>query len=314
MKLFGVLAAALAVTVTGCSGVNCDRTSVGTAPLSDLRGLYKGEPGGLYPGGSNAVSSSHLAEGLTIARAIRPLDPDGIASPDGRLVFISIGMSNTTQEFSAFTSLASADPARNRRLVIVDGAQNGVPANQWAAPSCPCWSRLNRRLQSADVSPQQVVTAWIKVANGEPTQSFPRHAQMLRDDMIAIVKIAKRRYPNLRLAYLSSRIYAGYTTTTLNPEPYAYESAFAVRWVIEAQLAGRLNFDRSQGPVIAPWVAWGPYLWADGTTPRSDGLTWACGDLRSDGTHPSESGRLKVANLLLSFVKSDATARIWFSR
>jgi len=312
MKLFGALASAFALA--GCSGVNCDRTSVGTTPLSDLRGFYQGEPGGLYPGGSNAMPSSHLADGLTIARAIRPLDPDGIPSPNGRVVFISIGMSNTTQEFSTFASLAGANPARNRRLVIVDGAQDGVAATQWAEPSCPCWSRLNHRLADADVTPQQVVTAWIKVANGEPTQSFPRHARILRDDMAAIVRVAKQRYPNLRLAYVSSRIYAGYTTTTLNPEPYAYESAFAVRWVIEAQLAGRLNFDPARGPAIAPWVAWGPYLWSDGITPRGDGLTWACGDLRSDGTHPSESGRLKVANLLLSFLKSDPTARIWFGR
>ncbi|MEK9138396.1 MAG: T9SS type A sorting domain-containing protein, partial [Bacteroidota bacterium] len=55
--------------------------------------------------------------------------------------------------------------------------------------------------------------------------------------------------------------------------------------------------------------------WADGIVPRSDGLIWICDDfVTSDRTHPSTSGRLKVANLLLNFFKTDTTARGWFLR
>lgn len=46
---------------------------------------------------------------------------------------------------------------------------------------------------------------------------------------------------------------------------------------------------------------------------RSDGLTWAPGDFSTqDGTHPSTSGAQKVANLLLSFFKTNDLARSWF--
>ena len=88
----------------------------------------------------------------------------------------------------------------------------------------------------------------------------------------------------------------------MNPEPYAYESAFAVRWLIQDQIAAQqeLNFDPSRGTVKAPLLLWGPYLWADGTTPRQpDKLSYKREDLAGDGTHPSTSGREKVAKLLL---------------
>jgi lysophospholipase L1-like esterase len=289
----------------------CSRTSVNLAPLSDLTaGAYQGEPGGLYPGRSNTMPASHLSAGLELARGIEPLDAQGMASPSGRYVFISIGMSNTTQEFSAFVPLASADASRDPRLTIVDGAQGGQTAADWANPACQCWTRLDGRLQQANVSAAQVAVAWIKLANRQPSEGWPTHARRLKDDTVIVLERLKARFPNLRLAYFSSRIYAGYATTTLNPEPYAYQSGFSVRWTIEDQLNGGLSF--SGAHPRSPWIAWAPYLWADGVRPRSDGLTWACSDLAADGTHPSTVGRQKVAQQLLDFVRTDATAREWY--
>jgi lysophospholipase L1-like esterase len=288
----------------------CSRTSIGLRPLTDLvGGAYEGQPGGLYSGG-NDLSPSHLAAGMDRARGIVPLNAAGQPSASGRYVFISIGMSNTTQEFSTFKPMADADGLRDPRLTIVDGAQGGVTAADWSNPGCPCWTELVTRLQQAGLTPAQVSTAWIKLADRQPSEGWPNHAALLRDNIIRVVRQLPDRFPNLRLAYLSSRIYAGYATTTLNPEPYAYQSAFSVRWAIEEQLRGSLPYD---GPMpAAPWLAWGPYLWADGTNPRSDGLTWTCSDLGSDGTHPSPSGRQKVAARLLEFVRTDPTAREWY--
>jgi hypothetical protein len=49
-------------------------------------------------------------------------------------------------------------------------------------------------------------------------------------------------------------------------------------------------------------------------TARSDGLTYACTDFESDGTHPSQGARHKVAKMLVEFFKTDSTARPWFLR
>ena len=124
--------------------------------------------------------------------------------------------------------------------------------------------------------------------------------------MVTILRKARERFPNLRIAYISSRIYAGYASTPLNPEPYAYESAFVVRWLIQDQIKG------NRMPKL-PVLLWGPYLWADGEKGRKiDDLVWKPEDLGPDGTHPSDSGRRKVAELLLRFVKTDPTAKVWF--
>jgi hypothetical protein len=254
--------------------------------------------------------AGHLAAGVALAHGIGPLDAVGQPSAAGRYAWISIGMSNTTQEFSTFVPMANADPLRDSRLAIVDGAQGGQTGTAWSNPGCACWSTLDARLTNAGISARQVAVAWIKVADAQPSEGWPSHARRLADETIAILRLLKSRFPNLRVAYLSSRIYAGYATTLLNPEPYAYESGFSMRWVIEAQLAGGLPYEGAGA--VAPWVAWGPYLWADGLTPRHDGLTWACSDLANDGTHPSAAGRQKVASRLMDFVRMDPTAREWY--
>jgi hypothetical protein len=85
--------------------------------------------------------------------------------------------------------------------------------------------------------------------------------------------------------------------------------------MIERQIDGHpdLNYDPDAGvPVVAPWLSWGPYLWADGINPRSDGFTWLQGDMVMDCTHPSASGRAKVACLLLEFFSTDSTTKDWF--
>ena len=116
------------------------------------------------------------------------------------------------------------------------------------------------------------------------------------------------------VAYLSSRTRSYTYWQGLSPEPAAYESGFAVKWLIELQIQGlpELNYNPGLGTVVAPWLSWSAYLWTDGLNPRSDGLIWTANDMVPDCTHPSSSGELKVANLLLNFFERDSTTG-WFS-
>ncbi len=313
-------------------------------PLDELTGTYKDEDGGLYGNRRNAPPETHLAAYLKESKTIRPLDDEGKPSESGKIVLLSLGMSNTTMEYAQFVKTANADSEKSPKVVVVDGAIGARTATAWSLdgvsllpageeerlgkimqsmgrpPKGPgdTWSTVDTRLKNSGVTAQQVQVIWLKEAEAQPARlgDFPAHARTLEANLIGMLNIAKQRYPNLRVVYLSSRIFGGYATTTLNPEPYAYEEAFSMRWLIQDQIKGepRLNYDPARGEVKAPLAVWGPYLWANGTTPRkSDGLVWKAGDFVStDHTHPSPTARQKVADLLLKFFKTDSAARAWF--
>ncbi|MDQ1267041.1 MAG: hypothetical protein QG635_2194, partial [Bacteroidota bacterium] len=284
-----------------------------TIPLTELgTGLWKGFEGGLYPNGSNTRPSSHNAAGIAIGRAIEPLNRQGDPDKSGSIVLLSVGMSNTTQEYSVFKQIADSDTSKNPKCIIIDGAQGGQTAAIIQKDTAAFWNIIEQRLEAANLSPVQVQVVWLKEADHSPSSAFPAHAQTLTTELKTISKVLKKKYPKIKICYLSSRTYGGYATTALNPEPYAYESGFSVKWLVEEQINGDTALTYSGARQKAPWLSWGPYLWAKGTAPRADGLTWLPEDFGADGTHPSASGRMKVANLLLNFLKTDESSKPWF--
>lgn len=305
-------------------------------PLMDMAPTqtYLGFSGGLYPSG-NTVPPQHSDFGLAQALAIQPLDTAGNPSPSGKYVLLSIGMSNTTQEFCSkssdlpcdawtFMGQAATDAAVDKtHLAIVNGAYGGHTASSFDDPAKPDYDRIrDTKLVPQGMSEKQVQAVWIKQADAQPAISLPSaqaDAYVLEQELGKIVRALRVRYPNLKQVFLSSRIYGGYATTQLNPEPYAYESGFAVKALIGAQIHQTQNgtVDAHTGDMnyhtVAAWVAWGPYLWANGTKPRSDGLVWERADLRNDdGTHPSQSGQQKVGTMLLNFFKTSPYTKCWF--
>ncbi|MEO7402640.1 MAG: hypothetical protein ABIU95_03120, partial [Burkholderiales bacterium] len=181
------------------------------------------------------------------------------------------------------------------------------------------WVGVAARLKSAGMTSQQVQAVWIKQALAGPVRygEFPGQVRTLEHALQTIIAQANSRFPKLRIVFLSSRIYGGYATNRLNPEPYAYESAFSVQRIIARQMNGDrdLNADAENGAVRAPVLVWGPYLWADGEAKRrTDGLVWQRADFGDDGTHPSSKGRRKVADQLLDFFTKNEFGKEVFLR
>ena len=323
--------------------------SGGATPLTDFAPgqTYKGFPGFLYEN-SNTVPADHDADGKTFAANIHAIngkiiflsigfsnntiefcggnafqnnDPDDPLATDCPLP----GSNPPYNQVQSFLGQWVNDATVNHTTVVpVDGAKGGQTLTDWDpfTGSCgtTCWANYDRVrdqiLTPAGLSEAQVQSIWVKSADSNPTVALPNSnadaftAEKLLGD---IMRAIRTRYPNIQQVFVSSRIYAGYANTfgnPLNPEPFAYELGFSVKWLIEAQInqirtgtidpvAGTLDYSHS------PWIAWGPYPWANGPNPRSDGLKWLNSDYRANEcTHPGLSAEQKVGRLLLQFMKN----------
>ena len=305
-------------------------------PLTDLlTRTYYGNTGGLYPGGINQPPADQDSVAKVRRNLIKPLDVNGDESPFGKYVLLSIGMSNATQEWCSqnsgppcapwtFMGKVATDLSINHySLVIVNGAADGQDAPAWTSPASASYDRIKvGRLAPLGLSENQVQAVWVKLDDQKPSVSLPgdsADANVLLTNLGLVMRALRVRYPYLRLVFISSRIYGGYATTDLNPEPFAYESGFSVKWLIESQInemrglpanprVGTLNYTSK----AAPLILWGPYMWANGLTARSDGLTWERADFEEDGMHPSQNGEAKVSQRLIDFFKSSPYSRCWF--
>lgn len=315
-----------------CATASADNIGI---PLNDLgpRPYRLGHIGGLYEDGSNAYPADHLAAGLAISQRIQPLDENGNPSPHGKIGIIAIGNGDTDRvicssfvavdcEPGSFTSMVRNNPRVDPAVVVVNGAYEDFTVRESDLP--PVLDRIrDYELPRAGVTEQQVQVAWLQLSWNRP--SIDIDCACGDDWNLKLVtggalRALRARYPNLKTAYLSDREYAGYDASPWNSEPFAYDTGIIVRFLISFQMeqvrTNTVTSDARTGPISytknqAPWIAWGPYMWANGATPRSDGLTWLPEDY--DGPLLSEKGAHKAANLLLDFFMNDPTTRMWFT-
>ncbi|HEX4131765.1 MAG TPA: hypothetical protein VHZ24_17150 [Pirellulales bacterium] len=308
-------------------------------PLSELgTEKYQGFEGGLYPGGKNARPSQHEAAGEQLAAQVRPLDASGQPSGDGKIGLLTVGFSNTQQCSRGFIEVAAQDKYINPHVAVVNGAQGGRSAFMIQNPKDGAvgeqyWNRVVEQLREAGLTPAQVQAVWLKETDaslnpgqlktmGLPAyqspllQGFPTGQKTYQAELKRIVQAIHTLLPHVKLVYVSSRSFGGWAVPGGgNGEPWSYETAFGVKWLVEEQINGdsELNYDPAKGPVKAPWLSWGPYLWANGTKPRSDGFCYAYEDYRdNDHMHHSEQGMRKMGHVLVDFFKTDSTTRTWF--
>jgi len=361
----GAGTAAIIVSFNGQSGSTSITVTSPTGngskiPLMDMTPSenYLTFQGALYENSIDTVPADHNTAGLAAAGAIQPLDTNGNPSASGKIVFVAVGRSTGVDEFAVFMNQAASNSGVNHAtLAIVNGALTGAMPCVWTVtsgpPSCnPSLGNQYDRVRDMVLAPlglteKQVQAAWIEEYNGDPAadgfQSLcdptvagcsndVSHTEALRyeQQLGAILRAAKTRWPNLQQAFHSSRIYGAYATTDHSSEPYPYEYGFSVKWLIQAQIlqirSGGTSIDPTAGDLnynagAAPWTAWGPYTWANGDTPRSDGLVWCNGqanspcngevDFQPDGTHPNTQGDEKVANLLMNFFLNSSYTH-WF--
>ena len=330
---------------TALEACSSESSFTGLPPITDLGPgqTYMGQLGGLYPNSSNDMPASHRAAGEQIARNIVPLDANGNPDPvNGQIVMAHIETSLTMLVWSGYTDpndpnytptehfiyRANADRAKNPKLQFGNIRRRTDLARDTRDPNNAYYANANEQLAAQGITPAQVQIVWFYPFPLTPgrdggDESFPSFARSVQDDWEQSLRTFKQVYPNLKIVYLGSKhhTYVPPSTPGAVQDPQQHDLAWAVKWVVEDQINGdpSLNYDPAKGPMVAPWVAWGPYFWSDGPTPRAyDGFHYDCEDTQNffanngDFTHPGRNGVFKEAGLLLDFLKSDSTAAPWY--
>jgi Bacterial Ig-like domain (group 3) len=297
-------------------------TSTGKIPLNDLgTGTYQGFTGGLYPNGSNVRPDAHTQAGMAQAATIQPLDANGNPSPTGKIAIAAIGNSIRSAGFGDFKNNRFPKSLHNPAVVPVNttvgGTFLGSGPNSPTNPNSTYWTAVQTTLTNANLTMAQVQVAVVyefMCCYALESKPFPADAQKQYSALITLMQTIEGKFPNLKLVYVMTREYGGYQTQCTAQEPYAYETGFAYQWLVADQIAGdpALNFDPTNGLVMSAWISWGPYMWADGVIPRSDGLTWLLSDYASDGFHLSALGAAKDGKAILNVFETDSTAISWF--
>ena len=266
----------------------------------------------LYPN-SNTMPAAHRASGQTLAKGIQPLDVKGkVDLTNGKIVIIVEGMSNTLHETNAFTQyFLQNNPAVNLKISLVNKCIAGCPLVCWAAKGVAAvdsqvqvvlMKHSNNTPQEPDGMPRFPEEPFTTIAS----KRFPRHAQTTQGMLKTRILDLKKKYPNLKLLYITSRSYGGWTcepSASGNGEPVALEEGFSVKWLLEDQILNKDPDLAFSGPnAKAPWLGWGPYLWDP---------TWTQ-DMYSDGVHPCPPGQKVVALKWYNFLMKDSTASLWF--
>jgi len=268
----------------------------------------------LYPDQSNQMPAQHRIKGEAIAATIQPLDGNGnVDFVNGRILAIAEGMSNTRDEMIAFTSLLLTKQSElNPQFQFISLAEGGCDLECWVGKGVGATDsqvqvaflkHSNNRPQNADGSPKQPSSNFPNL----DSKRFPAHAVLTKGLLKTRILAMKKKYPNLKLVFITSRSYGGWScapSAVEYREPVAFEEGFSVKWLIDDQILGAdpdLAFEGNNPP--APWLAWGPYLW---------NRDWTQDMFRADGTHPCDKGTMVVAQMWYDSLSTYSTSRSWF--
>ncbi len=282
---------------------------------STLKPFTAGEPylgkhqTGLYPGGKNDMPEAHRKAGQAVAATIRPLDAAGkVDQANGRILALVLGHSNCNDYFQALQQHLGRHRQRlHERFEIINAAVSGQQLPEIRALKGRVWDKAEQLLHQGGYAARQVQVLFLHTtyhgafnAGNRPPGPFPQTMQQMQSDLAAVLEHCVKLYPNLRIAYLTTDGFRHFTGF----EPHVWQEAFAVKWLIEAQIEGKEGTafqDAPDRPRRLPWLSWGLYIW-DNTWDRS---------YFTDGVHPAAKARQIFVTACMKHLRADSVAQPW---
>jgi hypothetical protein len=321
---------ALSASTTLAVDADSSATVAGVPAITDntayvYKGLNFGQYNDLTTGdGTNTPPAAHDAWGQSLAASIKPIKGSVVGLITGLSNAVLFGTEIPTNFVNQTAALRAAGTV-NSAFFVVCGARGSTPSSEWENNDYGAYTTANGQLADSGFTPSQVQVMFIE--NGDaneppgtlqtstsllppaphipPLSSDPDYWNLIYN-MGNQMRYLRTQYPNLQQVFLHARIYAGYAQTTAsNPEPFALEQSLAIKYLVMAQSLQLYNgtIDPVAGDLLTncPWIGWGYYVWANGETPRADGLTWsAAADYQTTGgsayVHPSATGVAQQVN------------------
>ncbi|MFI5171132.1 MAG: T9SS type A sorting domain-containing protein [Chitinophagales bacterium] len=322
-----VIAILLIAATPSKSQINCEHDSTGMIPITDLgTDYYLGEfQGGLYPGGSNTIPTAHLNKGLNLAKKIKPLDSLGnINFVTGKIVLAGFGASTVGGPFNHLVTIMKEYNDLNPCMFAVNASNGSDGLNSMYIGNDTYWDYIeDEKIRVKGLYPLQVQAGWLMHSSRIDSNGADAgpYIDSLNKRFEVAVNAILYYYPNIKILYVSGFPYGGYADPMkaiyhVIVEPSSYHHNFAVKELIRRQMAGDPLLKFKAPGAMAPYMVWGPPLWADGMEPRAyDGLTWNCNtEFTPDGGgyHLTDMGKDKLANILLNFFRTDTLSKSWF--
>jgi len=262
---------------------------------------------GLYPGGTNEMPPTHRQAGERIAGTIGPLDADGaVDDQSGRILALVLGHSNCSMYFRALQrQLVQQREKMHPRFELINAAVGGQQLPEIVGLQGGVWDRVQSLLDGRPgYSARQVQVLFLHTTyhgagnpRRAPPRPFPDVMRNMQRDLDKVLAYCVERFPNLKIAYLTCDGFRHFTGF----EPHVYQEAFALKWLIESQLAGEPSTQFEGPDRRLPWLTWGPYIW-DNTWDRS---------YFTDGVHPVPKALDIFVDKYWQHLSHDSVARPW---
>lgn len=309
---------AILLIFTACSGYSpqetkCEDVFTPYTPVSELtKETFHGYSGGKYPGNSNAIPFAHFSRGMELANRITPLDREGNADSVGKVGFVILGFSTAAMTGNVFKWIYSMKQA-DSQFTIAIGAQGGMDINAMIDPGSGYWEKADSDIRAEGLTNAQIQLAWVSTGDmlfSEP--EFPAYSLTLADKYRDLLYTMQRHYPNLKIAFLSDRTFAGYIDDK-GPQKLAEPTAYFTGWAVKFFISRQLQQEAGYSYLEMPFVDWGPQLWTNGAAGNSKNYRWDCDDAAKGGIHPTAKGRSKEALVLYHFFSHHPYTSRWFT-
>ncbi len=309
----------------GKSVANYDGKDTQCIPLNEMGARrYYGYVGGFYPRGMNVPFGKYAADLDSINRTVTGLDTFGIPRPrGGQIVIAAVGACLSGAPIMGMR-LRQGDSGTIENTNYVNFEFGGTSYDKIAEPNSGFWGHVATKIVEQHATYRQVQLAWIVSEDSTTVTDFPDRALIAKENLKNAIRTLKIKFPNLKILYFLGRPYTWDSTylhtggegkiknlRSRNPAPY--HQGWAEKWVLEDQINGDPGLNYKGPNAVAPILTWGSYQWTYKTRPNLDGFQWKPHDT-TDGLHPNDKGKDKLAQYLWNFFYHDPYTSIWFRK